>query len=507
MKIKDAVLRKIVGIFIGDVQGYYSYKSGSALVDFFNTYFSFTDVYGSGFSSRWFYAQEKLKLLTEKGELEVFFKLILDRKYIMADLEITEVEALKKIELIINEFNKILDLDNYCIIRKDTEIYLTDKNKELILVGNGGFANVYKQQSTGIIVKKLNDESLINDGIRSRFKREYEITKSLSDISGIITVYDFDDTSFQYTMEPADATLEEYFGKYRDKLSEENKEYIIRCILTIMSKVHDRNVIHRDLSPTNTFVINRHIKIADFGLGKDLTAITSHQTKYTNHFGQYYYCAPEQKEQLKDGDKKSDVYSLGKIINFIMTGSSEKQNHTYRNVVEKCTNNDPSVRYEDAAQVLENFEKCVTYHHNMQNRERVLTKIKNKNYDSDVENYISELTSENISKSLLTQIPGFQDALLWYMKATDERAQNIVQCIKNSFEDVCNGSFEANDVFACFAEKVLRGKFPYIVQVIAAEILSYVAWYVNRYNAQHIVEDLVNEGIDPTLEDIIKSRQ
>ena len=39
----------------------------------------------------------------------------------------------------------------------------------------------------------------------------------------------------------------------------------------------------------------------------------------TTSFGQLFYCAPEQLTLLKDADKRSDVYSLGRIINFVMT--------------------------------------------------------------------------------------------------------------------------------------------------------------------------------------------
>lgn len=83
-----------------------------------------------------------------------------------------------------------------------------------------------------------------------------------------------------------------------------------------MTEVHKRDIIHRDISADNIFIISGMIKIADFGLGKDLNLFTSHQTMLTNAVGQFYYCAPEQFMMLKDGDKRSDVYSLGRVINY-----------------------------------------------------------------------------------------------------------------------------------------------------------------------------------------------
>ena len=49
---KDSITQ-ISHIFCGDVEGFYSYKTGSKLVKFFNQYFGMKDIYQSGFPSRW----------------------------------------------------------------------------------------------------------------------------------------------------------------------------------------------------------------------------------------------------------------------------------------------------------------------------------------------------------------------------------------------------------------------------------------------------------------------
>lgn len=57
----------------------------------------------------------------------------------------------------------------------------------------------------------------------------------------------------------------------------------------VQLSVDDSNIIHRDLSPTNIFILNGMIKISDFGLGKDLNMFSSHQTLTTYGVGQFYY--------------------------------------------------------------------------------------------------------------------------------------------------------------------------------------------------------------------------
>lgn len=500
--ISDTILKSISEMFIGDISGFYSYKTGSQLVAFFNQYYGVNERYASGFPSRWLYVQDKLKQLMAYNDLESFFSIILDRSYIKKDLGISEVEAAEKLDVILNEMNKILSQDKYMITHKGNEVHLIQENQDLVFLGSGGFAKVYKQLSTGLIVKKLKDEFLSDKGIRSRFKREFNITNSLKDLDGVITVYSFIESACQYTMEEAETTLENYILEH--DLNDNIKERIIRQILTIMSAVHKRDIIHRDISPNNIFIISGQLKIADFGLGKDLNVFTSHQTVYTNAVGQYYYCAPEQFMMLRDADKRSDVYSLGRIINFVMTKVPNDSHHIYRSVAEKSTCADSVYRYSDATQLLLYFERAVQYNNDKQNEERVLSKIKHKVYDDEVENFIYSLSPEQLSKTLLKRTLGFKEVLLKFMDTNDEQAQHIVQSIEQSFKNVCNGSFESNDVFAAFADSVLRGAYSYVVKEIAAIILRYIAWDVNRFNAQHRVEALIDYGIEPMLEDIIK---
>lgn len=114
------------------------------------------------------------------------------------------------------------------------------------------------------------------------------------------------------------------------------------------------------------------------------------------------------------------------------------------------------------------------------------------------------MSAEKNSKNIVNKKLGFTDVLIAFMKTSDDHAQHIIQSVDESFRDVCGRSFEANDPFAVFASEVLSGPFPFVVKEIAANILHYVAWDVNRFSAQHLVEEIIDEGIEPMLEDIIR---
>lgn len=501
--ISEKSIKHIAQLFCGDETEGCAYKTGPQLVSFFNNHFDYSDVYGRGFPSRWAYVYDKIVDLYNNGRINRFFKIILGKQFLMQDLAITEVAAIEKSQELFGRINQILNSDQYMLTKQGDNYYLIEMSTDLILIGSGGFANVYRQKSTGLVVKKLKDDYVADAGIRSRFKREYNITKSLQDVFGIINVFSFNESSCMYTMEYAETTLENYVTN--NILTDDIRLNCIRQILYIMSEVHRRNILHRDISPNNIFIISGQIKIADFGLGKDLNVFTSHQTVHTNSVGQYYYCAPEQFMMLREADKRSDVYSIGRVINFIMTGDPRDSHHIYRSVAEKATNTDSAYRYGDAIQLSSFFEKSVQYHSQQLNKKRLKEKIAHDIYDFDVENYLYDMAPTEISKTILNKQKGFDNSLLVFMNNSEEQGQYIIQSIDQTYREVCGRSFDSYDPFASFAEKVLRGEYSFVIKETAANILRCVAWDINRFYAQHLVEGLLDDGIEPLLEDIIRA--
>lgn len=64
--------------------------------------------------------------------------------------------------------------------------------------------------------------------------------------------------------------------------------------------------------------------------------------------------------------------------------------------------------------------------------------------------------------------------------------------------------FEDADPFASLAYEILKGHFSYNVNEVAAYILKYVAYDINRFNAQHKIERLINKGVEPLIETILE---
>lgn len=351
------------------------------------------------------------------------------------------------------------------------------------------------------MLKKLNEESVRRKSLRSRFKSEYEITKSCSDIGSIIKVFDFDSSNCSYTMEKADYTLVDYIGE--SELTEDSQINIIRQILYTMSIVHQRDVLHRDLSPTNVFFVNGIIKIADFGLGKNLKTLTSHQTMDTSSFGQLLYCAPEQRTLLKDADKRSDVFSLGRIINFVMSKNPIISSHSLRSISEKATNIEPNYRYQDASEMLNALNSWLIIRSDESFKKNIWEKIDQGVFDNDIENYIYEMSAKELCRTCIKKRNVFIDCLIAFMKIDDSHANYIIQMIHSNYAQYSK-RFEDADPFATLSYRVLSGNFSFTVNEIAARILKDVAYTVGRFSAQRMIDNLIDEGLEPLIESILE---
>lgn len=504
--ISEDSLEKIAHIFCGDIEGYYSYKSGPVLVKFFNQEFHSNDKYGQGFPSRWIYVYNKIVELLNSGNFNLFLNRILSRDYLISEQNLSEVSAAEKQESILSELNKIIKHDHCKITTLQGKYSLIQEKDYLIPIGSGGFANVYLDQSAQVVIKKLKDDFLTDVAIRSRFKREFDITKSLKGLFGILNVYQFNPEDCSYSMELAEKTLEEYI--LQNEITENAKLNCIHQLLYIMDSVHKRDIIHRDLSPTNIFLISGVFKIADFGLGKDLNVFTSHQTINTNSLGQYFYCAPEQFLLLKEADKRSDVYSLGRIINFILTKDPRDSNHILKSVAEKALNTEKAYRFSDAGQMLSFFLKAKKYIDQEKLKSKALIKIENRQFDEEVEMYIYSLSEFSISKELLSLGIVFQESLIKFMHCSNNHAHHIIQSVDHTFKDVAGKEYEKYDIYADFAKSILLDEFNFQVKEIAANILNYIAWNKFRYHAQDLITELISEtNLDPLLMDILNSRK
>lgn len=495
---------EIIGkTFIGDIESYYSYKKGAHIYSFFNKYFNYKDQYwGTQQPSRWVIALNKLIEVFNSKRINEFFTIILGLTYLHKEYpSLNNDELARKSIEIMSYFNKLLKADEMLLIQTSNGIKLMNINDDLMYLGDGGFATVYLVKSQKIVLKKLKEENYVDSGIVSRFKREYEMTKKLGDIYGVISVYNYDAVELSYTMEYAEMDLYKYIST--NNINFDSKLIIIYQVTSVMKQVHRRDIIHRDISPNNILLFNGLFKMSDFGLGKDLSIFNSHQTNKTNGYGQYAYCDPKQFMKLKDGDKSSDIYSIGKLINFIFTRDPNNTEHELKGVSEKATTMSELARYKTVDELESAITSIVKILKDPTHHKQIEDKINKRIIDEFVIAHINTLDAAKTFKGLQNKnfMYVYQQVIAHY-----ESADKIYSKLNALFEEVqstWDKNFEQFDAVADIAIFFINGKFEYYIKEAAIDLLTYIGYAINRYDVQNKIEKLLNDGIDILLEEKI----
>lgn len=263
-------------------------------------------------------------------------------------------------------------------------------------IASGGMGAVYRatqiQLDRNVGVKVILSNLRNKTEIVDRFFREAKLLSQLYH-PNVVSIIDFgmaDDgvlfmvmeylvgkELFQYVPESQGVGLEEIVG-------------VMQQICAGMTAAHHLNLIHRDLKPSNVFIARvtetaTVVKVLDFGLVKGLDAQDDGVTMAGEIMGTPGYISPEQIRMASNADARSDVYALGGILYFMMSGHRpyhdlssyacfeaqlagpppEIEPQRYRepgidrlmSVVHKAMSVDPDERYQSSAELYRAIEE------------------------------------------------------------------------------------------------------------------------------------------------------
>ena len=112
----------------------------------------------------------------------------------------------------------------------------------------------------------------------------------------------------------------------------ERIEHILAQLCSALTYIHDRGLIHRDITPGNIMIRDDDtVTLMDFGVVKDLG---TDMTAAGELIGTVAYIAPEQirGEPL---DARADLYSVGTVLYSFLTGKKPFQAHSLQGYLEK----------------------------------------------------------------------------------------------------------------------------------------------------------------------------
>jgi serine/threonine-protein kinase len=164
----------------------------------------------------------------------------------------------------------------------------------------------------------------------ARFEREAKATALLRS-PHTVELYDYgltDDGSFFYVMELLDGLDLEFLVKRHGPLPPDRVVHILLQAAASLAEAHENDLIHRDVKPANVYVcqyglVSDFVKVLDFGLVKAQHASLGGQSDVSRDNlvqGTPAFMSPEQITKERPLGPTSDVYSLGCVAYYLLTG-------------------------------------------------------------------------------------------------------------------------------------------------------------------------------------------
>jgi serine/threonine-protein kinase len=205
-------------------------------------------------------------------------------------------------------------------------------------IGAGGMGEVWRAQHRLLahpaaikLIRSgmLGESQRARETLARRFEREARATAALGSIH-TVDVYDFGVTGqgdFYYVMELLDGLSIERFVQEFGPVEPGRTAYLLRQVCHSLAEAHARGLVHRDIKPANILICrlgpdDDFVKVVDFGLVKHTVEAptVSILSMEGTVVGTPSYMAPEIALGRPDVDGRTDIYSLGCVAYYMLTG-------------------------------------------------------------------------------------------------------------------------------------------------------------------------------------------
>ncbi len=202
----------------------------------------------------------------------------------------------------------------------------------LELLGEGGMGQIYKARHLRldrmVALKVIHPDRLGHPDAVQRFHREARVS-ALFTHPHLITVYDVDEiggTHFLVMEFIEGSDLGHWVKEHGPLPAARACEYMRQAALGLQH-IHDHSLVHRDIKPTNLFLTANEtvVKILDLGLARFnqpglWNPTWAELTQSGMVMGTPAFLAPEQARDSRRVDIRSDIYSLGCTLYYLLTG-------------------------------------------------------------------------------------------------------------------------------------------------------------------------------------------
>jgi serine/threonine protein kinase len=199
-------------------------------------------------------------------------------------------------------------------------------------LGRGAMGVTYKAFDTNlrcdVALKVINPQFLNSETARQRFLREARAAAQLRH-PNVASVFHLGSASgsFFYAMEYVEGETVERRVEQEGALAASLAVQIARQVARALIAADKQKLVHRDIKPSNVMLVRDEdenhllVKVIDFGLAKSLSSGPDQSVTVTagGFVGTPHFASPEQLEE-RDIDIRSDIYSLGTTLWFMLTG-------------------------------------------------------------------------------------------------------------------------------------------------------------------------------------------
>ena len=204
-------------------------------------------------------------------------------------------------------------------------------------LGRGAMGVTYKAFDTNlrcdVALKVINPQYLNSDTARQRFLREARAAAQLRH-PNVATVFHLGNVSgsFFYAMEYVEGETVEHRVQQEGSFEPDLAVRIARQVARALMAADRQKLVHRDIKPANIMLVPDEdedhllVKVIDFGLAKSISSGGDQSVTVTigGFVGTPHFASPEQLEE-RDIDVRSDIYSLGATLWFMLTGKPPYQ--------------------------------------------------------------------------------------------------------------------------------------------------------------------------------------
>jgi eukaryotic-like serine/threonine-protein kinase len=217
-------------------------------------------------------------------------------------------------------------------------------------IGQGGMGEIYRARHA-MLRRPTAVKLLLGDTTEvqlRRFEKEVQLTARLTH-PNTISIYDYGRTPdgvFYYAMELLEGMTLEQLVAAHGPLPPGRAIHLLLQVCGALNEAHQIGLIHRDIKPANLFLCRRgeipdFVKVLDFGLVRELK--NNEDTTHTNLnlvVGTPLYMSPEAIIEPDRVDSATDLYGLGAVAYFLLTGTTPFRGKT---VLEVCAHHLHSV--------------------------------------------------------------------------------------------------------------------------------------------------------------------